>query len=441
MSLESRASKFGGFMFRRYLLLGVGLLLLAIVPTWYVLDWLQTAYAPILVGILHSQTGPMAISEKSMIDAEVLAINEINAQGGLLGRKIQYIVADGESDWPTYARKARELIEDKGVAVVFGCWTSASRKTVKPIFEQNEHLLIYPMAYEGLELSKYIVYTGAAPNQQITPAVKWSYDTLGARKFFLVGSDYVWPHSVNEIVKDQLKALKGEMVGEEYIYFGSSEAAGVVERIKKTKPDVVLSAVVGDSNVAFYRELLRAGLTPDKLPVISFSIAEDELTKVPEAVGHYSAWNYFQSIDRQENRDFVRAFRAAYGADRVTNDVVCAAYNSVHFWAQAAREAQSVDVKEVRDSIRKQSRDGPEGVISIDPQNNHTWRPVFIGRARSDGQFEIVWSSQKTIRPAPYPITRTQDEWDKFLGGLYRQWQNSWANPVDQTPKATGAGG
>ncbi len=431
-------------MKRSYWLAG-GVVIIVGCLTWLGFDLFRETRKPIYVGILHSQTGPMAISEKSMIDAEVLAIEEINAAGGLLGRPVVPVIRDGASDWPTYAREARRLIDEFEVCVVFGCWTSASRKTVRPVFEERDHLLIYPMAYEGLEQSKNIIYTGAAPNQQIIPVVKWTYDKLNARKFFLVGSDYIWPHAVNEIVKDQLKALKAQVVGEEYIFFGSSKAAGVVEKIKKAKPDIILSAVVGDSNLAFYRELYDAGIRPEQLPVISFSIAEDELRKLPpdQTVGHYSAWNYFQSIDRAENKKFVAAFQGRYGPERVTNDVISASYNSVRFWAHAVEEAKLTDVKTVREAIKRQSLDAPEGVISIDAQTNHTWRPVYIGKARRDGQFDIVWTSQKTIRPIPFPITRTQEEWETTLSNFYRGWKNTWANPVDQTalPSKTGAGG
>lgn len=425
-----------------WLVTGLTAAVLIVLLAWLGHGWLQTAREPIRVGILHSATGPMAISEKSMIDAEDLAIKEINEKGGLLGRQVVPVKRDGASDWPTYERMARQLVEDEKVAVVFGCWTSASRKTVRPVFEKNDSLLIYPMAYEGLEYSRNIICTGAAPNQQIIPVVKWSNDKLHARRFFLVGSDYVWPHSVNEIVKDYLKAFKLEVVGEEYIFFGSSRVSGVVDKIKKTKPDVILSAVVGDSNLAFYRELYEAGIRPDKTPVISFSIGEDELRKLPprDTVGHYSAWNYFQSIDRPENRTFVAAFKKNFGEDRVTNDVMCASYNGVHFWAQAVAEAHSTDVKRVREALHQQSRDAPEGVISIDRENNHTWRPVFIARARQDGQFDIVWTSQKAIRPMPYPLTRSQKDWDDFLNDLFKRWGNSWANPKDQTLMLPGPG-
>ena len=253
-------------------------------------------------------------------------------RGRLLGgRRVEWVIADGRSDWPTFAREAERLIDQEKVSVIFGCWTSASRKSVKPVVEQKSHLLIYPMAYEGLEQSPNIVYTGAAPNQQVIPAVSWCYEHLKARKFFLVGSDYVWPHCVNEIVKDQLKALGAECVGESYILFGSADVEASVAAIGKASPDVIISTVVGDSNGPFYRRLHAAGILPERTPVLSFSIAEDELRKLPlqAMVGDYAAWNYFQSIDRHENRAFVRRFKAKYGADRVTSDVIEAAYNSV----------------------------------------------------------------------------------------------------------------
>jgi urea transport system substrate-binding protein len=399
---------------------------------------------PILVGILHSQTGAMAISEKSMIDAELLAIHEINARGGLLGREIKPIIRDGKSDWPTYARQARALIDDDHVSVIFGCWTSASRKNVLPVVEEKNHLLIYPMAYEGLEQSPNIIYTGAAPNQQIIPAVKWSYDYRNARRFFLVGSDYVWPHSVNAIIKDQLNALGAELVGEEYIFFGSSNVRGVVREIVKAKPDVVLSAVVGDTNLPFYKELRAAGIRPEKTPVISFSIAEDELRNMPpdEVAGHYAAWNYFQSIDRPENHEFVKRFKMMYpkdpetGKERVTSDVMTAAYNSVWLWAHAVEDGNTEDVETVRRTIGRQSLDAPEGVVSVDPETRHTWRPVYLARMRRDGQFDVEWTSEKPIRPVPYPITRSRSEWEAFLDGLYKGWGEKWANPVDNTRKA-----
>jgi urea transport system substrate-binding protein len=386
---------------------------------------------PIRVGLLHSRTGPMEISEKSMIEAEMLALEEINAQGGLLGgRPVEGVIADGKSDFPTFAREAERLIVTEKVSVIFGCWTSASRKSVKPVVEQHHHLLFYPMAYEGLEESPNIVYTGAAPNQQVIPAVKWSYDHLKARKYFLAGSDYVWPHAVNAIAEDYIKALGATVVGEEYVPYGGASADDLVEAIKRARPDVVISTVVGDTNMAFYRKLAEVGLGPREVPVISFSIAEDEVRRlsVRDLVGDYAAWNYFQGVDSEANREFVRKFKARYGSDRVTSDTITAAYNSVRLWAQAVAEAQTDAVDPVLKAVRRQSMSAPEGVISIDAQTMHTWRPVYIGRIRGDGQFDIVWSSEKAVRPVPFPISRPQATWESFLDELNRSW-GGWANP------------
>ena len=392
--------------------------------------WLRSRVEPpIRVGILHSQHGPMAISEKSMIDAEVMALKEIN-QKGLLGRQVEWVIADGRSDWPTFAREAERLIEVDKVSVIFGCWTSASRKSVKPVVETNNHLLIYPMAYEGLEQSPNIVYTGAAPNQQVIPAISWCFENRKARKFFLVGSDYIWPHCVNAIIKDQLKALGAECVGESYILFGTDQVAASIEAIKKANPDVIISTVVGDTNEPFYKRLKAEGIPPEHTPVLSFSIAEDELRTLPltDMVGDYAAWDYFQSIPRPENQTFIQNFKAMYGSDRVTSDVMEAAYCSVHLWAQAVVEAESEEVVQVLKAIRRQSLNAPEGIVSVDDDTQHTWRPVFVGQIRADGQFDLVWKSDKPVRPIPYPSSRSRAEWDAFLGRLYREW-GGWAKP------------
>ena len=399
---------------------------------WLLLDRLLVNRRPILVGLLHSQTGAMAVSERSMIDAEVLAIEEINRQGGLLGRPIKAIIADGESSWPTFAQRAEELIRDRGVNVIFGCWTSASRKSVLPVVEAHDHLLVYPMAYEGLEQSPNIIYTGAAPNQQITPAVQWCHDTLRARRFFLVGSDYIWPHCVNAIIADQLKGLEAELVGEAYLDFGSTDVEELVARIAAAKPDVILSTVVGDSALPFARGTRAAGLTPETTPIVTFAVGENELRQqAADMAGNYAAWNYFQSIDRPENLAFVRAFRARFGVDRTTSDVMVAAYNSVMLWAQAVREAETADVRPVRNAMRHQSMNAPEGIIAVDPETQHTWRPVFIGQVRGDGQFDVRWQSRTAVRPVPFPISRSRPEWEAFVSDLQRSWGGQWGRPVE----------
>ena len=395
------------------------------------LDRLLVNRRPIVVGLLHSQTGPMAVSERSMIDAELLAIEEINRQGGLLGRPVKAVIADGESQWLTFAQRAEELIRERGVNVIFGCWTSASRKSVLPVVEAHDHLLVYPMAYEGLEQSPNIIYTGASPNQQITPAVQWCHDTLRARRFFLAGSDYIWPHCVNAIVADQLKGLEAELVGEAYIDFGSTDVEELVARIAAAKPDVILSTVVGDSALPFARAVRAAGMPPETTPIVTFAVGENELRQqAADMAGNYAAWSYFQSIDRPENLAFVRAFKARFGVDRTTSDVMVAAYDSVMLWAQAVREAETADVRPVRNAMRHQSMNAPEGIIAVDPETQHTWRPVFIGQVRSDGQFDIRWQSRTSVRPVPFPISRSRPEWEALVSDLQRSWGGQWGKPV-----------
>ncbi|HYW21958.1 MAG TPA: urea ABC transporter substrate-binding protein [Nodularia sp. (in: cyanobacteria)] len=391
---------------------------------------IQLANQPIKVGILHSLSGTMAISEKSVVDATLLAITEINHQGGVLGRKVQPIVVDGASNWQTFAQKAEELIVKEKVVTVFGCWTSASRKTVTPVFNKYNHLLIYPVQYEGLEDSPNIVYTGAAPNQQIIPAVKWSFDNLG-NKFFLVGSDYIFPRTANAIIKDQVTALQGKILGEEYILLGSKDVAGVVKKIVETQPDIILNTINGDSNIYFFQALKNAGITADKIPTISFSLAEEELSNISitDMVGNYAVWNYFQSIDNPSNHDFIQKFKQKYGKDRVTSDPIEAAYFGVHLWAQAIKDAGTDDVNAIREHIQDQSFLAPEGIVYVDPENHHTWKTVRVGKIKADGQFEIVWNSDKPIRPRPYPLSRSKAEWEIFVKSLYQGWNNNWANP------------
>lgn len=385
---------------------------------------------PIKVGVLHSLTGTMAISETSVRDATLLAIGEINAAGGVLGRQIQPVVVDGRSDWPTFAREAERLITAEQAAVVFGCWTSASRKTVKPVFERLGGLLFYPVQYEGLEQSPNIIYTGAAPNQQIIPAVKWSFDHLGKR-FFLVGSDYVFPRTANAIIRAQVTALGGEIAGEEYLRLGDTDTKEIIRKIVQSRPTVILNTINGDSNVAFFDALSKAGISSDKIPTVSFSIAENELRHMntPVIAGNYAAWNYFQSVDSPENRRFVEAFQARFGRDRVTDDPMEAAYFGVHLWARAVTAAGTTEVSAVRKALQNQSLAAPGGIVSIDPDTLHAWKTVRVGRIRPDGQFDIVWSSTNPIQPQPYPALRSRAEWDFFLQQLQDGWGGAWARP------------
>ena len=383
----------------------------------------------IRVGVLHSLTGTMAISEVSVVNATLLAMEEINARGGVNGRRIEALVRDGESDGIIFAREAERLIAEDRVEVVFGCWTSDCRRTVRPVFERHDHLLFYPVQYEGIELSPNIVYTGAAPNQQIIPAVKWAMDNLGDR-FYLVGSDYVFPHTANAIIRDQVQSLRGHILGEAYVLLGSAEVEAIADEIVRLEPDAILNTLNGDSNIAFFEALRARGITPERIPTISFSIAETELQLMGSAPfgGDYAAWNYFQSVPGEPNESFVATYRATYGADTVINDPMEAAYTGVHLWALAAEQAGSTSPGAIRDVLGGLSLAAPHGPVSIDARTQHLWKTIRIGRIRDDGQFEIVWSSPKPVRPLPYPSYRTTQAWHDFLDGLHAMWGGNWAN-------------
>ena len=383
----------------------------------------------IKVGILHSLSGTMAISETTVVEAEKLAIKEINAAGGVLGKQIEAITEDGASDWPTFAEKATKLIDQDKVVTVFGCWTSASRKAVLPVFESKNHMLWYPVQYEGQECSKNIFYTGAAPNQQIEPAVDWLLENKG-KEFFLVGSDYVFPRTANNIIKAQLEAKGGKTVGEDYLPLGNTEVTPIITKIKTALPNggVIFNSLNGDSNVAFFKQIQAAGLKPDKYPVMSVSIAEEEVRQigVEYLKGHYAAWNYFQTVDTPENKKFVDAFKAEYGADRVTNDPMEAAYIMVYLWKQAVEAAGTADdLEKVRMAAVGQEFAAPEGPVKMFP-NHHISKTVRIGQVRDDGLFDIVSATDAPVDPVPWNqyVAETKGyacDWtDPSKGGKYK---------------------
>lgn len=357
----------------------------------------------IKVGILHSLSGTMAISEVSVKDAEILAIEEINAHGGVLGKKLHPIIEDGASDCPTFVENARKLIQKDKVAVVFGCWTSASRKAVLPVFESLHGLLFYPVQYEGLEESPNIFYTGATTNQQIIPAVDYllKHDK---KKMFLLGSDYVFPKTANKIIKMQLKAEGGIVVGEEYTPLGDTEYGAIIDKIKVAHPDVIFNTLNGDSNVAFFRQLRTAGVTADTLPVLSVSVAEEEARCIGPSniVGHLTAWNYFETTNTPENSKFINAFKDKYGADRVTDDPIEAGYFGVYLWKEAVEKAGSTDLIKVLEAAKGVEFHAPEGIVKIDATNHHTWKTVRIGKFRKDGLIEEIHSSINPVRPDPF---------------------------------------
>jgi len=383
----------------------------------------------IKVGILHSLSGTMAISEKSVVDAEQLAIEEINAAGGVLGKKIEAIVEDGNSDWPTFAEKAKKLIDQDKVAVVFGCWTSASRKAVLPVFEEKKHMLWYPVQYEGQECSRHIFYTGAAPNQQIEPSVDWLLEKKG-KEFFLVGSDYVFPRTANTIIKAQLAAKGGKTVGEDYIPLGNTEVTAIITKIKAALPNggVIYNSLNGDTNVAFFKQLQGAGLTADKYPVMSVSIAEEEVKAIGVEFlkGHYAAWNYFMTVDSPANKKFVAAFKKKYGNDRVTNDPMEAAYIGVYLWKAAVEKAKTADdLDKVRAAAYGLTFDAPGGLVTMN-SNHHISKIVRIGEIRQDGLFDIIQATPQPVVPIPWNqfVTETKGfacDWsDPAKGGKYK---------------------
>ncbi|MHB1652614.1 MAG: urea ABC transporter substrate-binding protein [Desulfitobacteriaceae bacterium] len=358
----------------------------------------------IKVGILHSLSGTMAISEVSVKDAELMAVDEINATGGVLGKKIVPVIEDGASDWPTFAEKAKKLLQQDKVATIFGGWTSASRKAMLPVVEENNGLLWYPVQYEGMESSKNIVYTGAEPTEQIVPAVSWLLKNKG-KDFYLLGSDYVFPRTANKIIKAQLKAEGGNLVGEEYTPLGDTDYSTIINKIKAAKPKVIFNTLNGDSNVAFFKQLHDAGITSKDLTVMSVSVAEEEIRGIgaENIAGNLVAWNYFQTTDTPENKAFVEKYKAKYGSNRVTDDPIEAGYFSVYLWAQAVKKAGSVDVDKVREAFKSGIEyKAPEGLVKIDPENQHTWKTVRIGEIQRDGMIKEIWSSEQPIKPDPY---------------------------------------
>jgi len=356
------------------------------------------------VGILHSLSGSMAISEVSVKDAELLAIEEINAKGGVLGKKIKPVIEDGATDWPTFAEKAQKLISTDRVAATFGGWTSASRKAMLPVFERNKALLYYPVQYEGLESSPYIFYTGATTNQQIVPGLEFLQEKLKVKTLFLVGSDYVFPKTANKEIKAWAKANGMTIVGEEYSQLGSTEYATTINKIKQAKPDAVFQTINGDSNVAFWKQFKDSGLDSKKLPVISVSTAEDEVRGVgiENIVGQYVAWNYYQTTPGATNAKFVKAYKAKYGADRVTDDPIEAGYVGVHLWALAVEKAGSTDVEKVKAASKGLVFEAPEGKVTIDGSNQHIYKTARIGQLRPDGLINTVFESDGPIKPDPY---------------------------------------
>ncbi len=379
------------------------------------------------VGILHSLSGTMAISETVLKDTALMAIDEINAKGGVMGYKIEPVVVDPASNWPLFAEKARQLLTQDKVAVVFGCWTSVSRKSVLPVFEELNGLLFYPVQYEGEEISKNVFYTGAAPNQQAIPAVEYlmSKDGGAAKRWVLLGTDYVYPRTTNKILRAFLKkkGVAESDIMEEYTPFGHSDYQTIIAKIKKFasegKRTAVVSTINGDSNVPFYKELGNQGLKATDVPVVAFSVGEEELRGVDTKplVGHLAAWNYFMSIKAPANDEFIKKWAgyarmkniAGHKDKPLTNDPMEATYIGVHMWKQAVEKAKSFEVDKVRPAVYGQTFKAPSGIVSkMDEKNHHLHKAVFIGEVKADGQFNVVWKTKGPVKAQP---------WSPFIAG------------------------
>ena len=380
---------------------------------------------PIKVGILHSLSGTMAISETALKETALMTIDQINAKGGVTGRPLQAVVVDPASNWPLFAERARQLISQDKVAAVFGCWTSVSRKSVLPVFKELNSLLFYPVQYEGEELEKNVFYTGAAPNQQAIPATEYLMSKEGgaAKRFFLLGTDYVYPRTTNKILRAFLKSkgVKESDIEEIYTPFGHSDYQTIVANVKKFSAGgktCVISTINGDSNVPFYKELGNAGLKAKDVPVVAFSVGEEELRGVDTKplVGHLAAWNYFMSLKNPDNdafikmyRDYAKAKKLANADKVVTNDPMEATYIGIHMWKQAVEQVKTTDVEKVIAAVGGQKFKAPCGFeVTMDKTNHHLHKPVFIGEVKADGQFNVVWKTKGPLRPQP---------WSPFIAG------------------------
>jgi urea transport system substrate-binding protein len=392
-------------------------------------SWISAAYGqsktPIKVGVLHSLSGTMAISETALKETALMTIADINAKGGVMGRPLEPVVVDPASNWPLFAEKARQLITQDKVNVVFGCWTSVSRKSVLPVFKELNHLLFYPVQYEGEELEKNVFYTGAAPNQQAIPATEYLMSKEGgaAKRFFLLGTDYVYPRTTNKILRAFLKSkgVAEKDIEEIYTPFGHSDYQTIVANVKKFAgggKTCVISTINGDSNVPFYKELGNAGLKAKDVPVVAFSVGEEELRGVDTKplVGHLAAWNYFMSLKNPQNEVFIKMYRdwavkaKLPNADKVvTNDPMEATFIGIHMWKQAVEKAKTTDIDPVINAVAGQTFDAPCGFkVKMDEKNHHLWKPVFIGEVRADGQFNVVWRTKEPVRAQP---------WSPFIPG------------------------
>ena len=416
---------------------------LAVAAAITVPAWGAKAQETIKVGILHSLSGTMAISETTLKDVMLMLIDDQNKKGGVLGKQLQAVVVDPASNWPLFAEKARELIEKDKVAVVFGCWTSVSRKSVLPVFEELNGLLFYPVQYEGEESSRNVFYTGAAPNQQAIPAVEYlmSQDGGGAERWVLLGTDYVYPRTTNKILRAFLnaKGVADSDIMENYTPFGHADWQTIVADVKKFasagKKTAVVSTINGDANVPFYKELANQGISAEDIPVVAFSVGEEELAGIDTAplVGHLAAWNYFMSVETPENAEFIETWHAFIGnPDRVTNDPMEAHVIGFKMWVQAVEQAGTTNVDAVRQAMYGQKVKNLTGGIAVMNVNHHLSKPVLIGEIQDDGQFDVVWNTDDVV---------VGDAWSDFIpesAKLTADWTFPWVCGNCTEPRFSG---
>jgi urea transport system substrate-binding protein len=385
---------------------------------------------PLKIGVLHSLTGTFSLSERAMADAILMAIGEINEGGGVLGRKVEPVLKDAHSDDQLSAELAEKLITEDRVVAIFGLWSSSSRKRVLDVLKRRDHLLIFSSIYEGLEDSPYVIYAGGAPNQQLQPAIRYAYSELHKRKFFLVGSDYVYSRAANRMLRDEAEKLGAKVVGEEYVPLEGTAFDGVVRKVKESGADMVMNSTDGSSNSAFFHAMRSANLKPAQVPTMWLGIGEEEMTTlaIKEMVGDYAAAPYFQSIDNALNRAFLKRYRERNPFKRVS-DATEASYNAVYLWKQAVETAKSADPPRVRTAFRGQEISAPEGRVKIDHQNLHAWRMARVAHINDDLQFEVVYTTPRPLPPEPFPATRSRRQWEAYLNDLYERWGGRWESP------------
>lgn len=364
----------------------------------------DTSGDSIKVGFINSLSGTMAISETTVFESLSMAAEEINADGGVLGKQIEVVSEDGASEPSIFAERSERLVQQECVAAVFGGWTSASRKAMLPVFESNDSLLFYPVQYEGMESSENIFYSGATTNQQIIPALDYLVEELGATSLYLVGSDYVFPRTANAIIRAYAEEHGIEIMGEDYTPLGSTDFTTIVNNVQSSGADAVFNTLNGDSNVAFFRQYNSVGLDAETMPVMSVSIAEEEVEGIgaENVEGQMTAWNYYQTLDTPENDAFVERFKAAEGDDRVTSDPMEAAYTSLYLWKAMVEEADSFATDDVRAAAGEVSFEAPEGSVSYDPENQHLVKTPRIGEINSEGLIDIVWETDEAVEPDPF---------------------------------------